>query len=93
MGRQATLESYQFKKLVPRSTHVPQARALFVVESTNGQTREELLDFHTIEARIRLWEDECAHNPRFIYTDRRAYLNCRQLVLALTEAMKKQWWV
>lgn len=90
MPRQPTYDLYKFKTLLPKSDYISSARALFSVETTSGQIREELLDLHIVEARIRLWEDQASRDPHYMHHDKRAYLNCREFVHALTEALKRQ---
>ena len=88
MPHQPSYERYTYKSIMLRNAGRSCARALFVVETTSGQIREEMLDFPVIEARIRLWEDAFAHNPRLLHQDKRGYQNCRQYARALAEALK-----
>jgi hypothetical protein len=87
MRTPVTLEQYEYRYLLHNSA-AGDTRALFTVEHTSGQRRDEILSFPVIEARIRLWEDEASRMPDLVWRDRLGFLNQRQYVRALVEALK-----
>jgi len=84
---QAPMPLYQFKSL-RRDGGMGQPCACFQVEDTTGQTHEELLNFTTIEARLRLWDDEASRRPDLMMRNPRGFANYRQFVRALVEGLR-----
>ncbi len=89
-GRQmrVTREKYEYRQIHPAPIPEGEPLVLFVVETPNGQTRDELLSFTTVEARIRLWEEAIQQNPALTWQDVQGFHNYRQFVRALVEGLK-----
>lgn len=82
-----TREKYEFRQIAePTASHG--YLALFTVDMPNGQSRDELLSFTTVEARIRLWEATVQQTPALTWQDVQGFQNYRQFVRALVEGLK-----
>jgi len=82
-----TRERYEYREIHVGKDDTP-TLALFTVDMPNGQSRDELLSFTTIEARIRLWEDAVQQMPALTWQDVQGFQNYRQFVRALVEGLK-----
>ena len=83
-----TRESYEFREIRLQDGREP--LALFTVDTSGGQRRDELLAFTTVESRILLWEEAVQHSPALSWQDVQGFSNYRQYVRALVEGLKSQ---
>lgn len=88
-GMPVTREKYEYRALRPACAPEGGSLALFVVETSSGQVRDELLGFPAIEARIRLWEEAVQKNPALTWQDVQGFQNYRQYVRALVDGLKR----